>query len=272
MSYLEALILGIVQGLTEFLPISSSAHLIMAEHLLGRPFGAEDDVQRAFDVLLHLGTLTAAVAYFREDVNRLGRGILRGVRGSRDEDARTGLLVLVATLPVVVIALVADGLIQDLRTAHAAAIITILFTLPYFLADRLAGSRELRDIGLWMALWVGVAQALALAPGVSRSGITIAAAMLAGMSRHEAARLSFLMSIPVTVAAIGKESLVVVDAVAADASFLGIVVVGVITSAVTGFLAIAWMLRFLRGHALSWFALYRIPLGVGFLAWVSLTG
>ena len=268
--YARAVLLGLIQALTEFLPISSSAHLVLAPHLLG------DDVSSlTFDVGLHLGTIAAVLGYFWRDWLRIISAGLRDItRHSTalerwEPDARLGLWIMVGTIPAVIVGGLFDGVIEDhLREPWLAASMLIAFSFVILALDR-AGAliRRVADVRPADAIVVGLAQALALIPGVSRSGMTIAAARGLGFQRADAARFSFLLSAP---AVVGAAALELTKAVRGDEVVAWRpMIVGMLVAAVAGALVIRWLLVFLQSHNLSVFVWYRIGLGVTVLLAVA---
>jgi undecaprenyl-diphosphatase len=267
----QALVMGVVQGLTEFLPISSSGHLLLVPYL----FGWEDTFLEslAFSVVLHGGTLAALIVYFRDDWRRLipaGVAALRD-RSFRDEpDRRLAWLIAVATVPAVIAALLFNDLIEDtVRQAWLVAVTLVVGGVILWLADRFGPrTHELDGLTFPGATGVGIAQALALIPGVSRSGISMSAALFAGLDRADAARFSFLMATPITAMAVAYEGLKLVrgEVVGADPVTL---VVGVVASFVSGILAIAVLLRYLRTRSFTIFVVYRFVLAAIVLATVA---
>lgn len=261
---LDALILGVVQGLTEFLPISSTGHLILTEHLLGIPSGK---FGLPFDAAIHLGTLAAVLVYFRDTVSRLivaWLASLPRLDWRRSPDARLAWLLVLGTIPAAIAgALIENTAEKELRDPVLVAAMLLLFCVPLLLAERWGhGSREIADAGPKDALLLGVAQSIALIPGVSRSGITIATGMLAGLRREEAAAFAFLLSAPVIAGAGGKQ---VFDALRDGDSAAGgfdTYAVGLIAAAVVGYAAVAFLMRFLRTNSLLGFVAYRVVLGV----------
>ena len=258
----QALVLGVVQGLTELLPISSSGHLILVPWLGDWTYlETHDEFNQTFDVALHLGTLVAVVFYFRTDVVQLVRAWFRSVRRRRIAEAneRIAWFVVVATIPAALV----GGLGEDLIAEHLGepwqiAILLAVFAVVLWLADRTPARREMGDLGLGTALAVGVAQSLALAPGVSRSGITISAARFLGLDRDAAARFSFLLLIPTVFGAVVLKG--VDDVVLGDLppGSTGPFVVGMIASAVSGLAAIWALLGYVRRHDYSIFVVYRL--------------
>ncbi len=263
MNELQALLLGVVQGLTEFLPISSSGHLILVPWVLDFHYLEQHpDFNKTFDVALHLGTLAAVVTYFRHDLLRYARGVVRSMRTRKveDQDARLGWLIVIATIPAATIGAVAEQPITDtLGQPWQIAILMALFAILLYLADRLPERREVEGLGVRDAVLVGAAQAVALAPGTSRSGITITAGRALGLTRAGAARFSFLLLAPITFGAVLFES---VDALATGLppNSLGPIVVGILAAAGSGFLAIWGMLRYLQTHSYDIFVVYRLVL------------
>lgn len=263
----QALVLGTLQGLTEFLPVSSSAHLSLTPWVFGwQPAGL------AFDVSLHIGTLLALLWYFRAEWLRLIGGALTLLRTRRadDADSRQALFIVIATVP----AGIAGLLLEDLaETAFRAPIITaialIVLGVLLWLADALAPRTRSRDEMTWRdALLVGCAQCLALVPGVSRSGSTITAGRALGFDRSSAAVFSFLMSFPIiTAAAVFK----VPDAIRESGVSLPLLV-GVAAAAVSSWLAIAVLLRFVQRRSYAPFAVYRVALGVLILGLIATRG
>jgi undecaprenyl-diphosphatase len=254
----QAILLAILQGLTEFLPISSSAHLVIPSLVLGWP-----DQGLAFDVAVHVGTLAAVLMYYRADLAAMARAWFASLAGApASDDSRLVWYLALATIPAVLVGFAASDYIEsDLRTLPVIATTTLLFGLLLGLADRRAvphgGGAKLK---LGTALLVGVAQALAPIPGVSRSGITITAALLLGMDRQSAARFSFLLSIPVIA---GAGTLKAWDLVAAGDSVDWLVLAaGALVSGVVAYLCIALFLRLLDRVGLMPFVYYRVALAI----------
>jgi len=261
---LEALILGIVQGLTEFLPISSTGHLILTEELLGIP---EGKFGLPFDAAIHLGTLAAVLIYFRDTVRRIIAAWFASLPSRdwrRTPESRLAWLLVLGTIPAVFAGVLIEGTAEDeLRDPALVAVMMIVFCIPMVLAERWGrGTRAVADVTPKDALLLGVAQSIALIPGVSRSGITISAGMLAGLRREEAASFAFLLSAPVIAGAGGKQ---VFDALRdgdSAAGSLDVYIVGLIAAAVVGYVAVAFLLRYLRTNSLLGFVAYRVVLGV----------
>lgn len=266
-----ALIMGIVQGLTEFLPVSSSGHLIVVPYLLGidDPF----ILSLEFSVMLHIGTLIALLIYFRAEWLRLVPAffaVLRSRSLDGDPDRRLAALLAVATIPALVLGFLLHNLEDVIREVGPVAVTLVIGAAILWLAER-SGKRRLvaLDLSFAQALAIGGAQAIALIPGISRSGISISAGLFAGLRREEAARFSFLMATPITAAAAAYEVLSVVrgGGVAIEAAPLA---VGLVASFVFGILAIAVLLRFLRSQSTDIFVVYRVILAaVVLVVWLG---
>jgi undecaprenyl-diphosphatase len=261
---LDAALLGIVQGLTEFLPVSSSGHLILARAFFGWDAG---QFGLAFDVACHVGTLVAVVAFFHRDI----RAMLISAPGAlalRDGGAeRLVRLIAVGTLPVVIVALLFGDALEGLRDPAIIAVTLALGGVGLVVAERFGAHRRSEDtVQYWEAFVIGVAQASALIPGVSRSGATLTVALLLGLTRVSAARFVFLMSLPAVLAAAAKETLDVMDA-GAEVPVL-LFVVGLLVSAVVGYLTIKFFLRYLANHSLTAFAVYRFALAAVTAVWL----
>jgi len=260
---LQALIMGIVQGLTEFLPVSSSGHLILVPYL----FGWDDPfiTSLAFSVMLHIGTLVALLAYFRGDWLRLipaGLATIRDRSFRDDPDRRLAWLLVAATIPAAIVgSLFSDVLETEIRQPGLVAVTMVVGGLILWIADRVgAQSRTVDDVTLPVATGIGVAQALALIPGISRSGISISAGRFAGLDRAAAARFAFLMATPITAGAIVFEARKLLTGEAGIAVALVPLVVGLLASLIAGFAAIHFMLRYLRTRSLQVFVWYRFAL------------
>ncbi|RMH60055.1 MAG: undecaprenyl-diphosphate phosphatase [Zetaproteobacteria bacterium] len=264
---LQAAVLALVQGLTEFLPISSSAHLALIPLLSPWP-----DQGLAFDCVVHLGSLTAVLLYFRHDVRLMSNGFLRTLserQWENNPDGRMAWFVLLATIPVGVVGLAFKDFIEhDLRSVLVIGCASMGFGLLLWWADRYSEHRRNdRDWSLRHALYVGLAQALALIPGTSRSGATMTMALMLGYSREAAARFSFLLSIPVIVLAGGlkiKDWIESPD----QAAGLGPLLLGYVLSAVSAWLCIHFFLKFIERMGMAPFVLYRMILGA-VLIWLA---
>ncbi len=269
---LEAAILGIVQGLTEFLPISSTGHLILTEDILGieeGKFGLQ------FDAAIHLGTLAAVLVFFRTTVLGLIVAWWRSL-GARSwqqtPESKLAWLLLLGTIPAGLVGLFLESTIEDaFRKPEIVAAMLILFSLPMYLAERWGRKeRALSDIGPADALIMGMAQSIALIPGVSRSGITISAAMFDGFKREQAATFAFLLSAPIIAAAGGKQIFDIIRGEGEESTAgIEVYLVGLATAAIVGYLAVAFLIRFLRGNPLNVFIAYRVVVGVIVLGLVA---
>lgn len=255
----DAFILGLVQGLGEFLPISSSGHLVVAPWL----FGFEDP-GLGFDVALHWATLLAVVVYFRRDVWLLARGFFRSlVPKSRDFKndlyQRLAWLIALSSVPGALIGMLLEQQAETVFRSPLLVAFTMLgFGLVLWVVDSVSVKKNtLEHIGFWHALWIGVSQAFAIIPGVSRSGSTMTTALALGFKRADAARFSFLMSIPIIFGA----GLVKVSEFGAGAGG-GELFVGFVTAAISGFLAIKYLLKFLTSHNFNVFVWYRVVFAV----------
>ncbi len=269
----QAFTLGIVQGLTELLPISSSGHLILVPWLFDWQYlETHEDFNKTFDVALHLGTLVAVVAYFWDDVVRLVAALFRSIgrRAIRTADEKIAWLVFVATFPAVIAgAAGAETIETHLGAPWLIAINLAVFAVLLWLADRSAQSRKLEDLGLRAALGVGVAQAIALMPGVSRSGITITAGRFLKLDRDSAARLSFFLLMPITFGAVVYKGLTDVVFGSLPSGSTGPFVVGTIAAAGAGLIAIDLLLGYLRRHDYSVFVLFRLAAAAAILLLIA---
>ena len=266
MTLVEAAVLGIVQGLTEFLPISSSAHLILVRGVFGWDAGG---LNRAFDVTCHLGTLVAVVTFFRADLAAMARAVPGAFTGRLNPDARRLWLIAAATVPIVIIGVLFSDLVDVARDSERATAAALLLGAGLlFLVERI-GARVGTEATLTFggAVLVGMAQSVALVPGVSRSGATITAGMLLGMNRIAAARFSFLIGIPAIAAAAANEGLSL-RAVALTGHDWTVFAVGLVSSAAVGYLAVSFLLKLLVSHRLDVFAWYRIAVAIAILAWL----
>jgi undecaprenyl-diphosphatase len=263
---LHALVLGVVQGLTEFLPISSSGHLVLVPWLFRwEELRRDPGLNQAFDVALHMGTFVGAAAYFRHDLVRLGRAGVRSIaaRRVRDTDERLAWLLLLSALPAALTGALLDNTIEDhVSQEWLIGLMLVLFGMVLLAADRLYGSREGDDFRAHDAVVLGVAQALALQPGVSRSGVTISAARWRGFDRTGAARISFLMSLPIIAGAGIYKGIDVVREGGIPSGFGPAFAWGTAASAVTGFLAVWGLLRLVRTRSFFPFVAYRVAAGV----------
>jgi len=260
----QAAVLGVVQGATEFLPVSSSAHLIIARAFFG--FDA-DKFGLAFDVACHVGTLIAALIYFRDDVIRMIEALPELFAPARSDYARLIWLLAVGTIPAIIVGLLFNKYIEEhMRTPQIAAACLAIGGLLFFPAERLvAHDRSDRSLTYLEAFWIGCAQALALVPGVSRSGITITAGLALGLRREEAVRFSFLMLMPITLGA-GLLKSKYLLANMHDAS----VWVALLTSFAFGIAAIHILISYVRSKSFAPFVIYRLALAAFIGAWLWL--
>ncbi len=256
---LQAIVLGIVQGLTEFLPVSSSGHLLLGQYFLGLD---QDRFGLSFDVALHMGTLVAVVSYFWRDLLRMAFAFFRsfGHRDlANDADQRMAYLIIAATVPAAVIGYFLEGFFEG-PAVRSPWVVVFNFVLigVLFIVGEVVGSRTRRasKLGFGEAVGIGFAQAAALVPGVSRSGATITLGLFLGLRREEAARFSFLMSVPI-IAGAGSLKVGEVILQGMDAAQAFLFVVGFVTSAAVGYVTIRFLLNYLTNHSLGAFAFYR---------------
>lgn len=262
---LEAIFLGVVQGLTEFLPVSSSGHLLLGQYFLGLDqtrFGL------SFDAAIHTGTVLAVVSFFWRDLVRMARAFLVSLTGGRrggdrfaDPDARMAYLVLAATVPAGIIGLLFQDFFETAVRNPWVVVVNLALVGGLFIVGEAVGSknRQASKLTLVEAVGIGLAQASALVPGISRSGATITLGLFLGLQRDQAARFSFLMSVPITTAA-ALLSLGDMVGEGMDAHQFQLFLAGSISSAVVGYLAIRFLLNYLAGHSLRVFAYYRFAL------------
>ena len=264
MSLFQAFLLGIVQGLTEFIPVSSTAHLLVASHLLGLP---SNDQIFSFNVIIQLGTVVAMLAFFWKDIWQIVVAFFLGIKYKKPFEnlqARLGWLVIVATLPAGIVGFLLKKMVQSnfeqpFLQAGIRLLVTaiLLVTVEYF--DKRTWSLE---SATWQdALTVGFFQILAIFPGASRSGSTIAGGMVRGFDRPSAARFAFLMSAPILLAAGLYESLTVIR-LPGTRDFLPILIVGFVTAAIVGWMAVKWLINYLSKHSMIVFSVYCALVGV----------
>lgn len=264
MTLFYAALLGIVQGLTEFLPVSSSAHLILCRAFLGIDV---DQFGLIFDVSLHVGTLIAVVIYFWHDLLEMLFALPRLF--TNDPKARLIWLILIGSIPGALVGALFSDFIEDtLRTPMATVLTLVIGSIFFLVVEHLGEERRTRterDLNVADAVVVGLAQATALAPGISRSGSTIGAGMLMGIKRYDAARFSFLLGIVVILGAAAKEGLKLrhMHVTAEMGQFF---LVGIGSSAIVGYLTVRYLLRYLASHRLDLFAYYRLALAA--LVWI----
>lgn len=273
MPIIHAIILGLVQGFSEFLPISSSGHLQLVPWLFGWNDFASPAVEQTFDVSLHLGTLAGAVAYFRKDLFRYARAVLSstplsGAKGDAvtqseiRRDARFTWILLTSTLPAGIIgALFNNTFVRFGETEWLIGVLLVVFGLVLAWADRLGGSRSVESFSVRDAIVMGMSQSIALNPGVSRSGVTITAGRKLGFSRDAAARLSFLMSLPIIAGAIAFEGLDLLSE-GMPPGMAAAFAWGILASGLSGWLAVWGTLRLLRTRTFTPFVIYRVFAGL----------
>jgi len=273
MSMWHAIVLGIIQGVTEFLPVSSSGHLVIAQQL----FGITEHTL-TFDVVVHAGSLLAIIIALKDELASMAAGLFSlfgrgtGVDGGAVEGRRLLWKVAVATIPLVIVGLLLRDAVDDAFSLAVVPIILLFVTgILLFYADRAPAVGTTRETGWSHTIWMGVAQACAVLPGLSRSGLTMSAGMMSGLSREAAARFSFLLAIPAIAGATILELRGLVSGEVVSAAATDTLIVGTVVSAVTSYLAIRLFLRFVRQGRLAPFAYYTWLLGAVML-WLTLVG
>ncbi len=264
---IQAALLGLVQGLTEFLPVSSTAHLILARAFFG--FDA-DAFGLPFDVACHIGTLIAVLVYFRGQIASMIAALPRIFEPRRDEMARLIWLLVIGTIPAVVAGALFNRTIEDnLRTVPVAAVSLAVVAFGLFWAERAGAKiRDERTITYGEALVIGCAQAVALIPGVSRSGATLSAALFIGLRRRDAAEFIFLLSVPAILAAAAHEAPKALKAMGGMPGEGTLFAIGVVCSAIVGYAAVKYFIRYLANHSLDPFAWYRLALALAAVVWI----
>lgn len=267
MTSVQAAALGLVQGLTEFIPVSSSGHLVVVPHFLGWQFSPEEAF--VFDVLVQMGTLVAVLAYFRQELTAIARAFLLGLvrrQPFAEADARMGWQLILATIPAAVIGLLCkDAVEQAFASPKLSGLFFLVTALLLLLAEKLGRrSRALEQLDWKDSLWIGFFQVISLLPGVSRSGATMTGGMARHFDRPAAARFSFLMSVPVMV---GAGLLAVKDLLEMPAAgdFIPPLLIGFLTAMISGYIAIRWFISYLGRHSLELFAGYCLGLGLAVL-------
>ncbi len=260
LEFLEAILLGVVQGLTEFLPVSSCGHLLLGQYFLGVD---QDRFGLPFDAAIHTGTVLAVVSFFWRDLLRMARAFLLSLRGPNfaDPDQRMAYLILVATVPAGIIGYFFEDFFATAVRSPWVVVNNLVLVGVLFIVGEAVGRkrRQASKLTFLEAVGIGLAQAAALVPGVSRSGATITLGLFLGLRREEAARFSFLMSVPITSAAAGL-SLAEVIGEGTDAHGAVLFAAGSLSSAIVGYLAIRFLLNYLARHSLRVFAYYRFAL------------
>jgi len=264
MTLLQSIILGIIQGLTEFLPISSSAHLVLVPYLFGWEIPA--DQVFVFDVLVQMGTLLAVIVYFWKDLVSILVAVFQGLvqrHPFATQEARLGWYLVLATIPAGLAGLALKDLVEQAFNSPTATAFFLLVTSALLILAEIIGkrSRNISSMNWKDALWIGVSQIISIFPGISRSGSTITGGMLRNFERSAAARFSFLMSIPIMLAAGGSAAVDLLK-VPSLGQFLPLVLVGMLAALVVGYLSIHWLLRFLTHRPLIVFAIYCAVLSI----------
>jgi len=262
-TFLQSFLLGIIQGLTEFIPVSSTAHLLIGQALLGIPAG---DRIFSFNVIIQLGTVLALILFFWKDLLSIAQAFLQGLRDRRPfatHDALVGWLVIVATIPALIVGFLLKDVIDTLFSnpiliagVRLLVSATLLGLVEYFGSH----NRKLESVSWTDAIVIGFFQILAIFPGASRSGSTIAGGIVRGFDRPSAARMAFLMSAPILTAA-GLYETVQVILMPNTTEFLPYLIVGFVTAGVVGWLSISWLMSFLRNHSIYLFAGYCAVMG-----------
>jgi undecaprenyl-diphosphatase len=291
-TWFEAVVLGIVEGLTEFLPVSSTGHVTIVSKLFGLEIDAPDVT--AFTAIIQIGAILAAVVYFFRDIVRMVTGLFRGLldaRARQRPEWRLAICVLVGSLPIVVVAFLLKNVIEGpLRSLWVVAVALIVWSAVMWAAEyrhtKLVAAGEVRDrpgaavesmakavrredeLTVRDALVIGLTQCVALIPGVSRSGATIAAGLFLGLDRVVSTRLAFFLAMPALAGAATFQSISARDEIGAGVGW-GVIGIGILVSFVVGYAAIAWLLRFVAGHPITVFVWYRVVLGVVLLGALS---
>ena len=268
MTFFQSILLGIIQGITEFLPISSSAHLVLVPALLN--WNIPPEQLFPFDVLVQLGTLVAVIFYYREDLAVIIRSMLKGLFARKpfaEVEARTGWLTLLATIPAGLLGLLIKPAIEAAFTSPAVTGISLFITAAFLIASEVLGKRTREiDALTWKdALWIGMFQALSVFPGISRSGSTITGGMTRNLKRRTAGQFAFLMAVPIMLAAglLGGIDLLKIPNLK---NFLPVMTTGFLIAAIVGYYAISWLINYINDHSLIPFAIYCALLGAGSLA------
>ncbi len=271
MSTLEAIVLGVVQGLTEFLPISSTGHILFVPALAGWP-----DPGAAFSAVIQLGTMAAVLVYFRTDLWRMAVAFVKSFVGdhplwrSDDSDARIGWYIVLGTIPISIVGIVfADQIETSVRSLSLVAVVMILFSFVLMAADlKGAQDRDVKQLTLRDGIIIGLFQALALIPGVSRSGSTISGGLFLGLDRESATRYSFLLSVPAVVLSALFELRKIGDGAGASVG-VAPTIIATVLAFISGYLAIAFLLRFVRTHNFAVFVVYRVAVGATMLVLIA---
>ena len=263
MEYIQSLILGVIQGLTEFLPISSSAHLAFMPEILRIKQGFLDSL--SFSVVLHAGTLAGVIIFFWKRIKAIIVSFFKGITDQKERksgDFRLGTYIIVATIPAVILGITLKDFIEDrFRGCNMCiAVILVLFAVILLVADRMGKrSRGISDITMLDAFMIGCFQAVALFPGVSRSGITITAALFKGYKREDAAEFSFLLSVPAITGAVVFQMKEIISTGFGENA--GVLLIGFAAALVSGFFAIKLLLKFVKSNSFLAFVIYRVAVG-----------
>ena len=263
MNIIHAIILGIVEGVTEFLPISSTGHLTIAEKLLG--YTVDLPAITAFTAVVQVGSIAAAVVYFWKDIVRIARAWVSGLfdQEKRSHDYRMGWYIIIGTIPVAIVGLALKHMIETTFRGLWVVIAGLaLWSIVMYIADRASNEKRHTEDMTWKdALFMGVMQCFALVPGVSRSGATISAGLFRGIDRVSATRLSFYLGIPALVAAGGLEAVTQAKQISQHVGW-GAMTIGIITAFIVGYFSIAWLLKFVAHHSFRPFVMYRVGLAL----------
>jgi len=259
---LQAIGFGVIQGIAEFLPISSSGHLRVVQDM----FGVTEQFGLAFDVFLHIATLLSVIVYFRKDLIHMGMSVVTRSE-DREEDRHLLLLIVIATIPTGLIGLAGADWFENVATLYVG-VAFLITSIMLAAADRFPGAskNKVMRLGWLQAVVIGIAQGLAIMPGISRSGATIAAGLGLGLTREQAARFSFLLSIPVIFLASAKQAY---DVFVMGETLPGLaaLIAGFAASAITGYLAIAGLMNFIKKYSFTVFSIYTAIIGVSVIIW-----
>jgi undecaprenyl-diphosphatase len=268
----EAIVLGIVEGVTEFLPVSSTGHLTITEKLMGIPI--DDKGVTAFTAVIQVGAILAAVIYFRNDIVRFVKGLIGGIRpaGRQHEDFRMAVNVIIGSVPIVIVGLAFKDIIEgQLRSMWFVAGGLVVWSIVMTLGDHLGKQTRGESEVTWKdALFIGLAQCIAVIPGVSRSGATISMSLFRGLDRVTATRLSFFLGIPALTGGGILEAATSSKEIAATVGWTS-TGIGIVVSFIVAYVSIAWLLRYVAGHTFSAFVYYRVAVG-GIIVGLLYTG
>ncbi|MDY6867495.1 MAG: undecaprenyl-diphosphatase UppP [Chloroflexota bacterium] len=264
MTILQAILLGVIQGITEFLPISSSGHLVILPFFLN--WNLREKEMFIFDVLVQLGTLVAVIIYFRRELIAIAKDFFKQLfKGTpfASHEARLGWLLILATIPAGLAGLLFQDVVENAFSSPLFSGIALLITaVLLFLGERISQNiGDIKDITVFKALIMGLMQSLALFPGISRSGATISGGMMCHLKRESAGRFSFLMSIPIMLAAGALSTYQMITEVSNLTQFVPTMIIGFLSAMIVGYIAIRWLLRFLVNHSMVYFSVYCALLG-----------